>query len=267
MSDRTASPLLQSPQLLVSVRSIEEARSAIDGGADIIDVKAPDRGSLGRADADVIASLASLPEFGPQLSPQFGNSRVPLSVALGEVHEFNRTDSFSLPQAVAYAKLGVARLRDENDWADRWLGVRNAFDQRAVSPVGWIAVIYADTDQAQSPPAAQIIDAAATTGCAGVLVDTYSKAGGRLLDHVPPPLLAQWARTAQAKQLMFAVAGRLSLEDLPRLAPVSPDVIAVRSAVCEGEDRLTSVRQDRVASFRRDMGNAMTTAPRLSATR
>ncbi len=275
MSGHTASAPLQSPQLLVSVRSVEEARSAIDGGADIIDVKDPDRGSLGCADADVIAALASLSEFGPEFdpelrpeaTPQGGGSCLPLSVALGEVHEFNSTDALALPRTVAYAKLGIARLRGENDWADRWLSVRKAFDRRAASPVGWIAVIYADAEQAQSPSAAEIIEAAATTGCVGVLVDTYSKTGGQLLDYVPPPSLAQWARTAQGKNLLFAVAGRLSLVDLPLLSSVSPDIIAVRSAACEGADRLTSVRRDRVANFRRAIASVMTTALPLAATR
>ncbi len=267
MSDPTTSLRLQPPQLLISVRSVEEARSAIAGGADIVDVKAPDRGSLGRADADVIGALASLPEFGLEFGQPLGDLRVPLSVALGEVHEFQEADVFPMPHTVAFAKLGVARLRGESDWCDRWLGVRRAFDQRAASPLGWIAVIYADANEAQAPPATQIIDAAASTGCVGVLVDTHSKTGGRLLDHVPPPSVAQWARTAQDKNLMFAVAGRLSLDDLPRLASVSADIVAVRSAVCAGENRLAFVCQDRVAGFRRAMKSVMTADPPLAATR
>ena len=46
--------------LLVSVRSAEEAASALEGGAALIDIKEPVRGSLGRADANVIAPLHEL---------------------------------------------------------------------------------------------------------------------------------------------------------------------------------------------------------------
>jgi uncharacterized protein (UPF0264 family) len=46
-------------QLLVSVRSAAEAEAALEGGADVIDVKEPSRGSLGRADDDVIAEVVS----------------------------------------------------------------------------------------------------------------------------------------------------------------------------------------------------------------
>ena len=40
------------PQLLVSVRSAEEARAALEGGAALIDVKEPSRGSLGSASVE-----------------------------------------------------------------------------------------------------------------------------------------------------------------------------------------------------------------------
>ena len=38
------------PGLLVSVRSADEAIAALAGGADVIDVKEPNRGALGAAD-------------------------------------------------------------------------------------------------------------------------------------------------------------------------------------------------------------------------
>ena len=44
-------------RLLVSVRSAAEAEAALLGGADVIDVKEPDRGPLGRADDAVIAAV------------------------------------------------------------------------------------------------------------------------------------------------------------------------------------------------------------------
>jgi uncharacterized protein (UPF0264 family) len=40
-------------RLLVSVANAAEARTALEGDADIIDVKDPSRGSLGMADASV----------------------------------------------------------------------------------------------------------------------------------------------------------------------------------------------------------------------
>ena len=46
-----------SPGLLVSVRSAAEAITALEAGADVIDVKEPSRGALGAADCETIAAV------------------------------------------------------------------------------------------------------------------------------------------------------------------------------------------------------------------
>ena len=45
------------PRLLVSVRNADEAIAALAGGAHVIDVKEPERGSLGAADTSAIAEI------------------------------------------------------------------------------------------------------------------------------------------------------------------------------------------------------------------
>ena len=48
------------PRLLVSVRNAEEALMAVRGGADIIDVKEPSKGSLGRASVENLQAIADV---------------------------------------------------------------------------------------------------------------------------------------------------------------------------------------------------------------
>ena len=60
--------------LLISVRSAREAEIALCGGADLIDVKEPARGSLGRAKGSVIRDVVL------RIAGQ-----VPVSAALGEL--------------------------------------------------------------------------------------------------------------------------------------------------------------------------------------
>src|SRR4051794_10666436 len=88
--------------LLVSVRSAAEAVEALAGGADIIDVKEPSRGSLGRADDAVAAEV--LAEV---------DGRRPVSAALGELADWNE----SLPRGCAFVKWGLANVG--KDWEDR----------------------------------------------------------------------------------------------------------------------------------------------------
>ena len=64
-------------QLLVSVRSADEARSALAGGASIIDVKEPDHGSLGPAPWSVWREVYTAV-----------STAAPISVALGELPDW-----------------------------------------------------------------------------------------------------------------------------------------------------------------------------------
>ena len=62
-------------QLLVSVRSAEEVGPALEGGADIIDAKEPDRGSLGPVvGCDARRDIRRVPP-----------ENQPVSVALGDL--------------------------------------------------------------------------------------------------------------------------------------------------------------------------------------
>ena len=84
----------QTTQLLVSVRSAAEALTALEGGVAVIDIKEPDRGSLGRADTEVIHAVI-----------QAVGGRCPVSAALGEWIE----DAGTISDAdLTYVKWGLA---------------------------------------------------------------------------------------------------------------------------------------------------------------
>ena len=61
-------------KLLVSVRSLSEALAAFEGGVDLIDVKEPQQGPLGKASDHIIDEIAG----------QF-HKRCPVSAAMGEL--------------------------------------------------------------------------------------------------------------------------------------------------------------------------------------
>src|SRR5262245_15500947 len=88
-------------RLLVSVRSAVEARTALDGGADIIDIKEPSHGSLGRANDRTIQEIIGVVK-----------GRRLVSVALGEWQ-----DRPALPHFDGWwlAKVGFADNRDNHE--------------------------------------------------------------------------------------------------------------------------------------------------------
>jgi uncharacterized protein (UPF0264 family) len=240
-------------QLLVSVRSADEVEAALRGGADIIDAKEPANGSLGAVSPATLARVVS---------------RVPaiqeLSIALGDVHAvaevITSIDRLELPPRTAhtYLKLGFAGV-ESPDTVRQLLctAVETASHHR--SPITIIAVAYADAERATALPAETIVRSAAAAGAGGVLIDTHSKDGGRLLDWRSPARLAAWVSLSRASGLLVGVAGSLGPEDVGAVAITDPDVIGFRGAACDA-GRLSQVSAERVALLRRCIDAASRTS-------
>lgn len=203
--------------LLVSVRNGQEARLALAGGADLIDVKEPSRGALGAAApaawTEVLDAVAGA---------------VPGSVALGEISEFPDSAPAEPLARFQYAKWGLAHCLRRADWLAQWTE-RLGWLPPGVAPV---AVVYADWSYAESPPPERIIEAAAGLGCGAVLFDTFGKQHGGLLDHLSVDQLGQLADVARRDGLQVVFGGGLNPATIPRVLPLQPDYVAVRGAVC-----------------------------------
>ena len=250
------------PKLLVSVQNVNEAQTAATTGADIIDLKNPDRGSLGMADSHVIA------EF---LTTMSAFSHLPTSVALGEVNEHqSRTTwpraentsaadagsslvvrSDSPPAGPTFVKLGLSGSARQNDWQAQWRQTRAQFSSAIPTTPHWIAVIYADAHRADAVSAPAILDEAVVAGCRGVLVDTFCKQSGRLTEVWTKNRLQECRDFCSAHGFLFAVAGRLQFTDIVDLRACAPDIIAVRSAVCEHDDRGRALDGEKIRMLKR----------------
>jgi len=215
--------------LLVSVRSVAEAGEAAAGGAAIIDVKEPARGPLGRADADVTAAIAArvagraawtvacgeLADGGPSIAAHIAALAGHLAGA-----------GLPFPAAV---KAGPAGLS-----VDQW---RPAYERLAgllANRGELVAVAYADWQAAAAPDPTQLIAAAADAGASTILIDTFDKSAGGLLEVVGGEVIGEWMAAARAGGLGVALAGRLGRSDLPAIAAMGARIVGVRSAVCKG---------------------------------
>ncbi len=232
------------PRLLVSVRNAAEAHAAVRGGADIIDVKEPSAGSLGRASEAAMAGVVNVITHN---APQ-----IPTSVALGELIDLSQTAVLpTIPPHVRWLKMGLSGCGQHADWCRRWLAVRES-----IRPDGsWIAVAYVDAESAAAPSIHAVLDAAVETRCAGLLLDTFSKSSGTLLEAVSPSELYAVTRAAQRAGLLVALAGRLRRADLPTVLAAKPDIVAVRSAVCRDQNRTAIMEEALVRDFRAAMSS------------
>jgi uncharacterized protein (UPF0264 family) len=229
------------PALLVSVRSAAEARAAYEGGAAIVDVKEPARGPLGLADpATWRAVRDTLPVD------------VPVSVALGELADWDDGRAVGPREfdGIAFRKVGLAGERSRGDWPRRWRTLR---DRLGAGP-RWVAVSYADWSIAGAPgPSDVLAEALAVADCAGLLVDTWDK-GRRAPIRVED--WADWAAEARAGGRFVALAGGLDVGAIARLAPIAPDLFAVRGSACGRGDRLGTIDPARVAELARAAAGA-----------
>jgi uncharacterized protein (UPF0264 family) len=236
----------RTPRLLVSVRSRAEAIEALAGGADILDVKEPARGSLGMADTVSIHEIAETIRD-PSIA-------TPLSVALGELIDWiDQTDDVTLPEEVTFAKLGMSGLTNQEDWRSLWRVTRKRFDQCRNLPLRWVAVAYADFDVACSPSIDDVATSAIEAGCAGLLIDTFAKTGQSLSDLLSASQLQQLAERCHASGLFLAIAGSLKMSDLTSFCDVDADIVAIRSAACEHHDRKGTISATKIAQFRNSL--------------
>ncbi len=200
-------------RLLVSVRDATEALAALEGGADIIDVKEPARGALGRADAAAMAAVVKAVA-----------GRRPVSAAVGELMEFDNTrmGHHALPSGINFAKMGLADA--PSDWPQRLAGYF-----AGVPGIRPIAVAYADGSRAKSPRVDEVLDWAIQNHAAGLLIDTFGKDGSSLLDWMEGDQLSAAIVRCRDAGLMIALAGSLHGESFRCAAALKPDIVAVRA--------------------------------------
>lgn len=229
----------QQSKLLISVRSTEEARIALEGGADIIDIKEPANGSLGRSNKTTIAQISAMVA-----------GKVPLSIALGEWHQ---SPSMTMPKNVTWAKVGYSQcctaVQRHRGWLS-WLSLQHKLKQTRL-----IGVVYADRFRVGGPRFSQVLEWVLHTKNAschppGILIDTAIKDGRGLFSWHAHETLCHYQNLCRQHGLFLALAGSLTFSDVLLLRQrVQPDVIAVRGAVCAGNYRNASVQPGRVKSL------------------
>jgi uncharacterized protein (UPF0264 family) len=209
-------------RLLVSVRSAHEARLALAGGADVIDVKDPSEGALGAPAPETVAAVASAVA-----------GAAPISVALGDMPNLPHTAALAACGAVAagadYVKVGLRGVRELDAAVALMRAVAQALEGRAQV----IAAAYADAATLE-PPALEprlLPAVVAAAGLDGALIDTFRKDGRGLYAWLAEGELGELAARTRRGGATFAVAGQLRRGELAR---VPADLVGVRSAVCRG---------------------------------
>ena len=219
-------------RLLISPKTIKEAKIVIEKKIKYIDCKNPEEGSLGANFPWIIKEMKSLiPSDSSQL----------LSATIG--------DFPNLPGSASLAALGAAF-----SGADIIkIGLKGPINEKSAiklmkkvvkavkdynNNIKIVTAGYADQIRMVSSPKFMSMPIIASeSGSEIVMLDTFIKDNLGLFDFLTVDQLIQFKDKAKSLDLDVALAGNLRKKDIPPLIHISPDIIGVRSVVCDGYDR------------------------------
>jgi uncharacterized protein (UPF0264 family) len=228
-------------RLLVSPMNLEEARSAMAGSADILDVKNPKEGSLGANFPWAIRDVANL-----------AGGKIPVSATIGDLDYKPGTASLAaLGAAVSgadYIKAGLLGIKTAEQAADMLDNIVRAvkdYDQRKKV----VASAYSDFSRVGSISPMLLTEVAKRSGVDVVMVDTAIKDGRSTFEFMSEQELSKFISAGQKHGMDVAIAGTIGFQDIDLLVKLNPDIIGVRGIVCGG-DRKSSIKSELVTKLK-----------------
>ncbi len=219
-------------KILISIRSFEELSSAIEGGADIIDLKNPSEGSLGASFPWLIRKIRN---YGKNFT---------LSVAIGDMPYLPGTASLASSGAATCGsdiiKVGLYGPRSFNEAKTLLESVVKAAKEinHNILVVG---AGYADYKSFNGIASLDIPRICHLAGADIAMLDTYSKNGKKLFNFINNDKLREFVNKAHDYHLLAAIAGSLELEDIKKINDLEVDIIGFRGAACTDSDRENGV--------------------------
>lgn len=238
-------------KLLLTVARRQEVDVALAAGADLVDVKDPTRGSLGRPSPSLVAEVA-----------RSCADRCPVSVPLGDgphrPPELRRAAAALLAHRPAYLKVGLHGGTDPSDAgvrtsapdgrplpgrngarirAGRWLDAVRAAVASAGTDARVVAVTFADAPAGRAPSPEELLPLARRHGADAVMLDTLGKEEASTVDLLGRRRLRRWVASAGDLGLETGLAGGLDETSMAGLDGVGVDVVGVRGGACAGGRR------------------------------
>ncbi|MBD3342719.1 MAG: hypothetical protein GF353_26705, partial [Candidatus Lokiarchaeota archaeon] len=213
-------------KLLVSPKSLDEAKVVIESGVDYVDCKNPKEGSLGANFPWIIRGMKKLiPNESPQL----------LSAAIGDFPHLPGSAALAALGA-AYSgadiiKVGLMGPKNVEEGVDLMSKVVKSV-KRFKSGVKVVVAGYADHSRMNSSPDFLEIPVIANESGADIaMLDTYIKDDKNIFSFLDVTNLLEFKSLSRDLNLEVALAGRLNFQHIERIKKISPDLIGVRSIV------------------------------------
>ena len=229
--------------LRVSVQELYEAKQALNGGADIVDVKKVQEAVVGSAHPNVVKQIRDEVPSAHHASVTLGVVPDQIGTVSMAVYAAGTLDATSVKVGFMVSEYSVA--------LETLLAAKEAL---AGTQTKLIGSLFADNllyDGGIDPDL--MVKLAKEGQCDGFLIDTLVKDGRNLFDFVPEERLKEMVLEGKELGMSTALSGHLKMSDLDELSRVNPDIVGVRGAVCQKGDRDSRVHWESVADFKKQL--------------
>lgn len=212
-------------QMLISVTSVDEARIALENGADFIDLKDPGQGALGALAIEKIQEITAF----VHAEEQYGKRLV--SATIGDLPMQAKP---ILERVLAIADVHVDIVKIGFFEAVDYQACLEALKPHASRGLKLIAVLFAEFKYP-----ANLIRDIKDAGFYGVMIDTAHKNGSTFLDYLSEEELQTFV--SQAQGLKFGLAGSLNIQHVAIVKRFNPTYIGFRGGVSKENQRKLSL--------------------------
>jgi len=226
--------------LLASVTDLQEARMALEAGANIIDLKDPARGALGAVSNDIQQSVTRFVDRRRLVSATVGDLPMSAEVIADAIQATSAN-------GVDFVKVGLFGPCTHAD-------ILNTLAAASQTGIHLIAVLFID----QYPPL-HLLEPLRAAGCFGVMLDTADKTSGGLFHHLDRQTVAAFVRQGKKLGLLTGLAGSLQVTDIPVLSALAPDYLGFRTALCHGGMRTSRLSATAIERVRAQLDEAVLT--------
>jgi uncharacterized protein (UPF0264 family) len=216
-------------KLLISPINAFEADAAIQGGANIIDVKNPKEGALGANFPWVIREIKAVTPRNLEVSCTIGEAPLPGSMALAAF------GAASL--GVDYVKVGLKGVKTVDEAVAFLEQIRRAAKE-ANPQVKVVAAGYGDAQKIGALNPLLIPEVAHRAKVEVAMLDTSVKDGTTLFDNLTVEEIQKFVASAHGYGLQVALAGSLRKEQLSLIYTLDADIVGLRGAACTNSDRV-----------------------------
>ncbi len=234
--------------LMVSVQNLDEAREAVAGGADIVDVKNLREMMVGSNFPPVIRECRNA-------FPRPFH----VSVTLGVVPNQAGTVAMAVYGAAALGATSVKVGFIESDYETALRILRESRSALEGFDTKLIAATFADSHLYHGIDPTLVVKLGKESKSDGMLIDTLVKDGRNLFDFLGERALKDLVVEAKEAGMSAALSGTLRVANLHTLVRINPDIVGVRGAVCTRGDREKgNVDASAVAAFREELRQRLT---------